>query len=248
VQVVFLEYVYSTNKLIGPTNKNLYLFCSEPSAGIDPYNRRLVWDMIIAAKAGRSIILTTHFLDEADILSDRVGILKDGRLVACGSTLFLKHQIGGYSLSYEGADDFDLPSVLEGARAAEHVPAGSKKWDLQHGNESAFPDALRALERSGASNVSLELTSLEHVFLQAGKEDVDQDETADASGDNVEDDTRAITEVNSDLMKQIWKRSSSVPKQPLSWVGKLLLVTKFMFGNALRMKGLKDSMRLHWDF
>ena len=48
--------------------------------GLDPYNRRIIWDMIIAAKKDRSIILTTHFLDEADILSDRIGILKNGKL------------------------------------------------------------------------------------------------------------------------------------------------------------------------
>jgi ATP-binding cassette, subfamily A (ABC1), member 3 len=212
---------------------------SEPSAGIDPYNRRLVWDMIIGAKAGRSIILTTHFLDEADILSDRVGILKDGRLVACGSTLFLKHQIGGYSLSYMGAEDFDLPSLLEGAKAADIVQSGYKKWELQHGNESAFPNALRDLEFAGASDVSLELTSLEHVFLEAGKEDMDQVETDDDS-DQVVEDNEAVTEVDSDLMKSIWMRPSVLSPNPLSGVAKLWLVTKFMFGNAMRMKGLKS--------
>jgi ABC-type multidrug transport system ATPase subunit len=224
---------------------NFLLFFSEPSAGIDPYNRRLVWDMIIAAKAGRSIILTTHFLDEADILSDRVGILKNGRLVACGSTLFLKHQIGGYRLSYEDAEDFDLPEMLEGAKEADNAPTGSRTWELQHGNESAFPDALRALEKSGARNVSLELTSLEHVFLQAGKENSAQDKSDEESPEVFVDDDldesveydRVIPEVNSELMKQIWKRPSSVPVKPLSRIEKLLLVTKFMFGNAMRMKG-----------
>lgn len=50
--------------------------------------------MITSAKAGRSIILTTHFLDEADILSDRIGIIKDGKLITSGSPLFLKHNSG----------------------------------------------------------------------------------------------------------------------------------------------------------
>merc|ERR1711933_78558 len=53
------------------------VFLDEPTAGLDPYNRRTIWDMIIAAKKNRSIILTTHFLDEADVLSDRIGIIND---------------------------------------------------------------------------------------------------------------------------------------------------------------------------
>lgn len=190
--------------------------------------------MIIAAKAGRSIILTTHFLDEADILSDRVGILKDGHLVACGSTLFLKHQIGGYNLSYDGASDFDLPAVLNSATPCESGTSGSKKWQLQHGNENDFPDILRKLETAGAENLSLELTSLEHVFLQAGKEDTKSGESNNDQNSNENDD---VTQVDSDLMKQIWQKPVEASIKPLSETGKLLLVARFMFGNAMRMKG-----------
>lgn len=191
--------------------------------------------MIIAAKAGRSIILTTHFLDEADILSDRVGILKDGHLVACGSTLFLKHQIGGYNLSYDGANDYDLPALLKDAESCESGKSASKKWQLQHGHEQTFPDALRALEKVGAKNLSLELTSLEHVFLEAGKEDTN---SVDSDHESVDDENGGVSQVDSDLMKQIWQRQPSSSIKPLSEIGKLLLVTRFMFGNAMRMKGM----------
>ena len=139
------------------------------SAGIDPYNRRQVWDLILAAKKGRSIILTTHFLDEADVLSDRVGILKDGHLVTCGSTLFLKHQIGGYSLRYEANEAIDVSSFVDGAEEVEQNRENCQEWSLQHGTEASFASALRALSGRGATNVSLELTSLEEVFLETGK-------------------------------------------------------------------------------
>ena len=61
----------------------------------DPYNRRLIWTIIRRMKeAGKCIILTTHFLEEADVLSDRIAIMTSGRLQANGTPDFLKSQIG----------------------------------------------------------------------------------------------------------------------------------------------------------
>jgi ATP-binding cassette subfamily A (ABC1) protein 3 len=69
--------------------------------------------MIIAAKKGRSIIVTTHFLDEADVLSDRIGIIKGGKLITCGSSLFLKHHFGvGYQLSFDAMKPIDVSSII----------------------------------------------------------------------------------------------------------------------------------------
>ena len=62
---------------------------------LDPYNRRLIWAIIRKMKeAGKCIILTTHFLEEADVLSDRIAIMSSGRLQANGTPDFLKSQIG----------------------------------------------------------------------------------------------------------------------------------------------------------
>ena len=66
---------------------------------IDPYNRRLIWTIIRKMKeAGKCIILTTHFLEEADVLSDRIAIMTSGRLQANGTPDFLKSQIGNSTL------------------------------------------------------------------------------------------------------------------------------------------------------
>ena len=51
----------------------------EPTAGVDPYSRRAIWDLLIKYKAGRTIILTTHFMDEADLLGDRIAIINCGK-------------------------------------------------------------------------------------------------------------------------------------------------------------------------
>ena len=67
---------------------------------MDPNARRKLWNMLKDEKAGRVILLTTHFMDEADILGDRIGIMVDGKLKCCGSSLFLKNKFDvGYRLS-----------------------------------------------------------------------------------------------------------------------------------------------------
>ncbi|KAG9129488.1 hypothetical protein Leryth_013080 [Lithospermum erythrorhizon] len=64
------------------------------TTGMDPIAKRHVWDIILAAKQGRCIILTTHAMEEADILSDRVGIMAKGTLRCVGTSLLLKQKFG----------------------------------------------------------------------------------------------------------------------------------------------------------
>ena len=66
----------------------------EPTAGVDPYARRAIWDMLLKYKAGRTIILSTHHMDEAELLGDRIAIISNGRLQCCGTSLFLKNALG----------------------------------------------------------------------------------------------------------------------------------------------------------
>ena len=66
----------------------------EPTAGMDPEARRGIWDLLLEAREGRTMLLTTHFMEEADILGDRVAIMSDGKIHCCGSTLFLKKHYG----------------------------------------------------------------------------------------------------------------------------------------------------------
>lgn len=71
----------------------------EPTSGMDTSSRRRLWEMLKENKNGRIVILTTHYMDEADILGDRIGIMAEGKLKCCGSSLFLKNRYGvGYNL------------------------------------------------------------------------------------------------------------------------------------------------------
>jgi ABC-type multidrug transport system ATPase subunit len=74
----------------------------EPTAGVDPFARRAIWDLILKYKPGRTIVLSTHHLDEADLLSDRLAIISSGELQCVGTTMYLKRKYGeGYNLIIE---------------------------------------------------------------------------------------------------------------------------------------------------
>ena len=75
------------------------ILLDEPTSGMDLTARRKVWDMLKNNKQDRIIILTTHFMDEADILGDRIAIMASGMIKCCGGSLFLKKRFGvGYNL------------------------------------------------------------------------------------------------------------------------------------------------------
>uniref|UniRef100_A0A7M4FED3 P-type phospholipid transporter n=1 Tax=Crocodylus porosus TaxID=8502 RepID=A0A7M4FED3_CROPO len=66
----------------------------EPTSGVDPYSRRSIWDLLLKYRSGRTIILSTHHMDEADILGDRIAIISQGKLYCSGSPIFLKNIFG----------------------------------------------------------------------------------------------------------------------------------------------------------
>jgi ATP-binding cassette subfamily A (ABC1) protein 3 len=80
-------------------NSRLVLL-DEPTAGMDISARRALWNMLKNYKNNRIIILTTHYMDEADVLGDRIGIMANGKVLCLGSSLFLKNRYGaGYKLT-----------------------------------------------------------------------------------------------------------------------------------------------------
>ncbi|KAM9095067.1 phospholipid-transporting ATPase ABCA7 isoform 8-T9 [Sarcophilus harrisii] len=72
----------------------------EPTAGVDPFSRRGIWELLLKYRQGRTVILSTHYMDEAELLGDRVAMIAGGQLRCCGSPLFLKSRLGtGYYLT-----------------------------------------------------------------------------------------------------------------------------------------------------
>ncbi|KAJ8008300.1 hypothetical protein DPEC_G00103410 [Dallia pectoralis] len=87
----------------------------EPTAGVDPYARRGIWELLLKYKQGRTIILSTHHMDEADILGDRIAIISHGKMCCYGSSLFLKKYFGsGYYLTLVKAGDYQMANQRSG--------------------------------------------------------------------------------------------------------------------------------------
>jgi len=82
----------------------------EPTSGMDPEARRQTWDILQSQRAGRTMILSTHFMDEADLLGDRIAIMADGQLQCCGSSMFLKNVYG--MLTYINSITFDPVALV----------------------------------------------------------------------------------------------------------------------------------------
>ena len=83
------------NLIIGLVHDPDILFLDEPTAGLDPQSRRMIWDYIFELKERqKTIFLTTHYMDEADVLSDRLAIIDYGKIIAKGTPEHLKETIG----------------------------------------------------------------------------------------------------------------------------------------------------------
>ena len=157
------------------------VFCDEPTSGMDPTARRALWDLLIQEKKGRTILLSTHFMDEADILGDRIAIMADGELKAAGSSFFLKKRFGvGYRLICVKEDGCDSTRVTYLMR--KHIPNLDVDTDI--GTElsyvlddeytALFQPLLQDLETHstslGISSYGISLTTLEEVFLRVGSD------------------------------------------------------------------------------
>jgi ABC-2 type transport system ATP-binding protein len=150
------------------------LFLDEPTTGLDPQSRASLWEEVerLSREDGVTVFLTTQYLEEADSLANRVGIIDNGRLVAEGTPAALKAEIGDPSLEAVPADPDrrdDMTRVLErfGDGDCVHHEHGSVGVRLR-GGDTALPDVVRALDAAGVAVASLQLhaPTLDDVFLE----------------------------------------------------------------------------------
>ena len=149
------------------------LFLDEPTTGLDPQSRRQVWDIVNAFKAGgRTVLLTTHYMDEAEKLCDRVAIVDHGRIIAEGSPMHLMTSLGGehvVEIAVREDGQGALPAAamegLPGVRAA-HAEAGRIVLTVAEPHV-AVPAILEKVRAGGweLSGLSTRHASLEDVFV-----------------------------------------------------------------------------------
>ncbi len=147
------------------------LFLDEPTTGLDVQSRTALWDEVarLAADDGVTVFLTTQYLEEADALADRVGIIDHGRIVAEGTPAALKAEIGRPTVEAvprDPAQRDEMAAVMErfGERAAGAPKGVAVRLD---GGEGDLAEVIRALDEGGIGVETLQLhaPSLDDVFL-----------------------------------------------------------------------------------
>jgi ABC-2 type transport system ATP-binding protein len=147
------------------------LFLDEPTTGLDPQSRSALWEEVrrLAAESGVTFFLTTQYLEEADVLADRVGIIDHGRIVAEGDPDALKAEIGRPSVEAIPAnpDDKARTQALL-ARFGEPVASSPKAVAVRlAGGEAQLADVVRLLDSEGigVEHLQLHAPTLDDVFL-----------------------------------------------------------------------------------
>lgn len=169
------------------------LLTSIIAQGLDPLSRRKIWDILLAERGHRTMIVTTHFLDEADYLSDHIAILSSGCLKAEGSAAALKHQHGeGYQIHLQAGTHAPW---IEGVERKESMN-GTTYQALDPITGSRVVDTL---EKSGVDDFRISGPTLENVFLKIAGAPINPQSSEDGSSVNVtreeaklEDATHAV--------------------------------------------------------
>jgi ABC-2 type transport system ATP-binding protein len=146
------------------------VFLDEPTTGLDPQSRAHMWDEIRRLRdEGMTVFLTTHYLDEADALCDRIGIIDHGEIVAEGTPAELKREISGEVVTVE--PDGDVAAAAEVLDTEPYVRRlekhdGTLRLFVEHG-ATAVPQVMRRLDAAQLPLRSVEVhrPSLDDVFL-----------------------------------------------------------------------------------
>ena len=159
------------------------IFMDEPTIGLDPNTRRMLWGMIrgVNREFGITVLLTSHYIEEADALCDQISIIDHGKFVASGTPDELKARVKSDFIQVETRTDVE-EGTLARIPGVQEVRQEGRAWVLRVGTaEETLPALLRILEPAGVRRVNVEKPSLETVFLDVtGKRiDTDAGETVD---------------------------------------------------------------------
>jgi len=182
------------------------VYLDEPTTGMDPISRGYVWQIVEQFKTGRAIVLTTHSMEEADILGDRIAIIARGRMRVIGTSTHLKQQHGkGYRISLGVKDDESLnrswvainEMMCSRFNAAFEKRTGTRYIDytVARNYEATLPALFAELDKRkdelGIIDVNLGMVTLEDVFLAIAKQ-AEIDEAKDTDTVSLTLDNNAI--------------------------------------------------------
>jgi ABC-2 type transport system ATP-binding protein len=155
----------------GLINRPKILFLDEPTLGLDVQTRTATWNYIRRLKEefGMTLFMTTHYLEEADSLCDRVAIIDHGKIIVTGTPEELKHNLGGDVITLSVKDDPDVTDLIRAVGNVKEVKKenGSYRIKAEYGEVTA-PSVIEALRKKGHVVTKLMLTepTLNEVYLE----------------------------------------------------------------------------------
>jgi ABC-2 type transport system ATP-binding protein len=159
------------------------LFLDEPTTGLDPQSRTDIWNEValMRREAGVTVFLTTQYLEEADVLADRVGIIDQGRIVAEGTPAALKAEIGRPSIHAIPRTDEDRPKIAEFLARFGEPLASTRDVAVRLNDGLGLTDIVRAVDQNGVEVADLELRAptLDDVFLAKTGRSLEEAEEAE---------------------------------------------------------------------
>jgi len=220
-----------------------YIFLDEPTTGLDPLSRRKIWELLLKKKEGRVIFLTTHYMDEADILADRKLILNKGKIRCLGTSLYLKNHFNmSYNIDIETNNKDTINQIIK-----RHLPqavyyenpddklvnneSNCHTWKLPLNSTSNFNLLLNELDNQKNNNViekyALTMPSLEELFIRLEDDTIDDISSNDAYNPNSEEQHLIQTETELPKLKSVSKPSR---------MSQLLCLIKYRFKIFLKDK------------
>merc|ERR1719456_1832093 len=183
------------------------VYMDEPSTGLDPASRRQLWDVISKAKRDKSVVLTTHSMEEADVLCDHLGIMSGGRLLCLGPAYDLKRRFGkGYTCvvstkikNLSNRDEIHswMTGMFPSATLLEEPISGTFKYEISRKDvivSDAFEKIVTQKDSVGVTDWGFTETTLEEGFLKLSHlhgnenpQDMISDKKVKSSSDNVKE-------------------------------------------------------------
>jgi len=155
---------------IALVNDPQVLFLDEPTAGLDPQSRRMLWDIVLRLREqGKTILLTTHFMDEAQLLCDRIAIMDNGQIIALDTAAGLIGRLGAQATLDCRLDGRATKSDIEGLDAVTGVRQANERYIIYtNAMQSTLVALLAYADTNGITLADLQvrIPTLEDVFLE----------------------------------------------------------------------------------
>ena len=231
------------------------VFLDEPTTGIDTLSKRQIWDTLLTAKKDKTIILTTHSMEEADALSDYIYIMSEGKLKCGGTSTFLKRNFGsGYYLNVEKKREFNtntflrfVQTYIQGTIILKESPQTVTfgiPFEFTHVYPALFKEIDRRLDDLGVQSYGLSITTLDDVFIRMGSNtevrgaiEEEEEEEKEEEEEEYEHRSNAVSDKDTDkkielkqpLVKQYQKRGLSTKArqaQAIVWMNAMFYLRR----------------------